>query len=1208
MTESEKDTPSTATQRIYSLPRTLRWRVTLSTFLCLALSILGYGSFMAKQQTDMKRLDRAEEITALTQNLAAISTFFLVTADLAGLESALSNFATVSGIQSLLITDGSGKPLCELVNKNQRWHPIFNNQIIVLPLSGGPTLESAQHADAGDLYVAWHPIEAGAALGWARITFLQQSFAETFYLIGMQSLWALALAGLLSTLLLQARLRSSLQALQIASRFAQELDQKLGQQLVPYTRVAELEVLGRALNKSSRNLLAQHIELNNQQFALDQHAIVAITDVQGRITYVNDRFCEISGYTAAELHGQNHRLLQSGVHPVEFFRQMFRAIGSGQVWHGEVCNRAKQGHLYWVQTTITPFMGLKGKPVKYVAIRTDITALRAAEQELIVHRDNLYEIVRLRTLEMDDSKAIAKNALQALDRQRFVIDAHAIVTVCGVNGRITYGNDKFSQISGYTREEFLGQDHGIVHSGYHPKGFFKQMYQTILRGEIWHGEVCNRASDGHLYWVDTTIAAFMDALGRPVEYISVRTDITNRIRAENEAQAASLAKSNFLANMSHEIRTPMNGVIGMIDILQQTELSPAQSRMLVTINNSALSLLRILNDILDYSKIEAGRLDVECIAMNLREMTEDVIRLMINIACGKEAEISLFVDPSLPVWILSDPSRLRQVLFNLLGNALKFIAPETGRAMLHVYPVIRPDGVSCVQFRVSDNGIGMSAEVVQKLFKPFSQADETTARKFGGTGLGLSISLQLVQLMQGRISVSSTHGAGSLFCVEIPLQDTAAPAGRTPAIEPDLSGVEVLAVTASTEYATLLEVYLHAAGAKIAVVTDLQTARRHLHQAHQKQTSGNTLPVKLILLLDLAEENSDHEVETEGISPNSSDWLNEVTVIYLVRHGDKSAESGDIEVHTRPLFYQDLIQGVAMASGRAPIVNGAAKPSLQSKRVAPGIEQARAAGQLILLAEDNETNRLIMQEQLRLLGYVAQTARDGVEALQMWASGSYALLLTDCHMPNMDGFELTAAIRQAEAKGAHLPIIAVTANAMQGEAQRCLERGMDDYLSKPLRLEKLGAMLARWLPLPQVTAVAVVADALNIRELAKAPALWDPTVLTRMVGNNPPLHCLLLEKFLENATELVARIASAVVTQDQAAVGFAAHALKSAAQTVGAQQLGQLCQALELAGKAGDATLCSQLAGELSGIFTEAAEHIDKHLAMLALVSTRSEA
>ena len=380
--------------------------------------------------------------------------------------------------------------------------------------------------------------------------------------------------------------------------------------------------------------------------------------------------------------------------------------------------------------------------------------------------------------------------------------------------------------------------------------------------------------NGMLFWVHLRICDIQFEQGK-LALVLVLTDITACKQAEEAALAANRAKSDFLANMSHEIRTPMNGMVGMVDILQQSELTPDQHRMLSTMAQSSHALLHILNDILDYSKIEAGGLHVEHIATHLNDVIDSVVQLMHISACAKSIDLSVWVAPELPQWVFSDPVRLRQVLLNLIGNAIKFTpgTPEQpGKVVLHVESCHLTDGQKGMRLRVADNGIGMTPKVVANLFQPFVQADASTTRKFGGTGLGLSISQRLVILMGGRIRVQSQLTQGSEFTVELPLLP--ALAGRS-----------------------------------------LDSTRDHI------------------------------------LSPRPS---------------------------------------------------------------APSGAQAAANGQLILLAEDNEINRDVLSEQLRMLGYAAEVAEDGAIAFEMWQNGCYALLLTDCHMPNnTDSLVRPAAARNS---------------------------------------------------------------------------------------------------------------------------------------------------------------------------------------------------
>jgi PAS domain S-box-containing protein len=1043
------------------LPSSLRAKLMLFMSFCVVLSILSYGAYMASVQATERRAHIQAEMSAMAQNLAAIAAIFMATEDFAGLESATSRFVVEDYIESLLVIDSRGKPFGEFVAKAERWSPVFNSGFVAPPSHLGP-LQQADGASCGlpaersaqgpaERDYCWHPVKAGAELGWVRVSYTQPRFGAIVWAIWLRSLGVIFLFGAAALGLLWLLLRKPLRALTLATEFASGLDQGMGQKLPAYTGIAELGSLGAALNTLSARLKEQRDELLNRQFALDQHAIVSITDLNGDITYANDRFCEISHYSRAEILGKNHRMINSGQHPPEMFTELWHKISNGQVWRGEILNRDKLGGLYWTDATLVPLLGADGLPAQYIGIRTDITQRKLAEQA---------------------------------------------------------------------------------------------------------------------------------------------------------AHAANRAKSEFLANMSHEIRTPMNGVIGMVDVLQETALKPAQQRMLSTIQQSSQALLQILNDILDFSKIEAGKLEVESIPTCLREVAEGAAQLMLAISDSRSVEVSVFVSPELPRWILCDPTRLRQVLLNLLGNAVKFSSPQTGRharVILHVGPCIFGQGAASmpgVRFVVTDHGIGMSEEVVAKLFQPFMQADESTARQFGGTGLGLSITQRLVSLMQGRVSVRSTLGEGSEFSVDLPL--VACEAARKEQPEPDLTGVRVIAVINDLSATLILSTYLEAAGATVAMMADIEAARRLLSESAVPLT--NT-----VLFVELAVRTPTREFHLpEGVA-----------VVRAVLRGSDSF-SADFTLPVRPLLYDDLIHTVALAARcqRLPIADSKHERRRNPMRpAAPSVAQAVAMGQLILLAEDNETNRDVIREQLRLLGYTCELALDGAVAWRMWRADPqrYGLLLTDCHMPNMDGFVLTENIRKSESKGPRLPIIAVTANAMQGEAQRCRERGMDDYLTKPLRMSELAPMLNKWLPLlaaDERQAMSLAQGDMSGEgpgeEAGEAPGeesghkaglpVWDATALSKLVGDNPGLQRRLLEKFLLNAEQQMAQIIAAAAAGDCPTLAGVAHNFKSAARSVGALALGELCQRLESAGRADDGPACRELSTSLSAAVMAAAGLIQQHL------------
>jgi PAS domain S-box-containing protein len=994
--------------------------------------------------------------------------------------------------------------------------------------------------------------------------------------------WLVFLGGALLSTLVALLLRQQATGRRRAEARAMEMTRDLRAE-VKVREQTELD-----LRQAEKNSLAHLEELQLQKYALDQHAIVATTDVQGKITYVNEKFCEISGYSRAELMGQDHNILNSGTHTKGYFKTMYRNVTSGKTWRGEICNKSKDGHLYWVETTIVPLMDSNGKPVRYLSIRADITMRKQVELDLIQQQLNLENRVQQKT----------KAAIQSEQHLRLVINT-SLDSVIGMDaqGRVTEWNRQAEATFGWAFLDVAGKPlHDFIiperYREAHQKGLAHYLASgvgPVLGKRI---EIFALRRDGTEFPIEMAISPIVTPQG--TTFSAFISDVTERkqqqsalVAAKALAESASRAKSEFLANMSHEIRTPMNGVIGMVDILQETALLPEQQHMLGTVQKSSLALLQILNDILDFSKIEAGQLAVERVPMHLREVASEVAQLLVSLP-GTQAEVSLFVSTELPVWAWGDPSRLRQVLINLLGNAIKFSnkqGVDCGEVSLSVTPCELASGAAGVRFDVADNGIGMGPEVVAKLFQPFTQADASTARKFGGTGLGLSISQRLVELMGGRISVRSTLGVGSEFTVELPLQ--AAPTEDAGPAEPSLAGVQVLMVTRNAFGIAVRTAYCEHAGAQVKVVPDMAGAREFLAQSPAGQP--------WVVLMD---KTVSTPTAALGLPASAS----------VVRESPRShqAHPDDIVLSVRPMLQHELIQAIAHASGRlrADSTGRTAERRINQQRpTAPSVEAAVQAGCLILLAEDNETNREVMQEQLRLLGYTCEMAEDGAIALQMWQAnpGRYALLLSDCHMPNLDGFGLTEAIRTTEPAGTRLPIVAVTANAMQGEAQRCRERGMDDYLCKPLRMHELRDKLEKWLP-RSARSMAVAEPALAALVAGDvdnhALAVWNPDTLTDLVGDNPAMHRRLLGRFLTNAETQVAEITTGAAAKDTANLAGVAHTLKSAARSVGALRLGERCQSLETAGRAGDAQACSALAAGLAAEFATTAAEINGHLGL----------
>jgi PAS domain S-box-containing protein len=759
---------------------------------------------------------------------------------------------------------------------------------------------------------------------------------------------------------------------------------------------------------AEERLKASHKEVIDLKAALDEHAIVAITDPQGKITYVNDKFCAISKYSREDLLGQDHRIINSGWHSKEFIRALWTTIAQGKVWKGEIKNKAKDGSFYWVDTTIVPFLDQHGKPRQYVAIRADITERKRAEEaachlaaivefsddaiigkdlrgivtswntgaeglfgyspaEMIgqpimrlIPPDRLQEeteilghVQRGESVKHFDTERLRKDgrvipisvtvspikdssgkiigaskvarditerkkteqwlatSLKEVSDFKTALDEHAIVAMTDPKGRITYVNDKFCAISKYTREELIGQDHRIINSGFHSREFIRDLWTTIARGRVWHGEIKNKAKDGTYYWVDTTIVPFLNPDGKPRQYVAIRADITDRklakearqasearyrtlfeyapdgiviadaegfyldanatmgrmlgyardeliglhssdvvaqaeiqhigpalseikgksdhqrewqfrrkdgsifsaevigtmmpdglvlgmIRditerkrvekalreshenlernvaertaqlqqAKEHAEAAGRAKSEFMASMSHELRTPLNGIIGFSEFLVDGKpgaLNPKQKEYLQDVLNSGRHLLQLINDVLDLSKVEAGKLEFIPEQFSLGKAVTEVCAVAGPIGQKKCIQVTVSIAPGLDRVTL-DQMKFKQVVFNLLSNALKF-TDNGGRVEI----CCEPNGLHQFSLAVTDSGIGIKPEDLPRLFKEFEQIESGAARRYEGTGLGLALTRKIVEMQDGCISVASEVGQGTTFTVILPL-------------------------------------------------------------------------------------------------------------------------------------------------------------------------------------------------------------------------------------------------------------------------------------------------------------------------------------------------------------------------------------------------------------------------------------------------------
>ena len=1041
------------------------------------------------------------------------------------------------------------------------------------------------------------------------------------------------------------------------------------------------------LGNAGKSLRTSLQELEFQKFALDQHSIVSIADPGGKIIYANDKFSEISQYSREELLGQDHRILNSGYHPPEYFKEMWQTIIQGHVWQGEVKNRRKDGSCYWVDSTIVPCMDEHGMPLRYVSIRTDITARKAADEKL------------------EQQRAFYERISETLGEGLYVQDG---------SGRCIYLNAEAERLLGWSRDEFIGLPvHDTIHKqtadglplprencpimqrvkeqGHtrcndqvfvHKNGSvfpvslvskasfteqgklealivaFQDISESALAEEALHKSEtrlrtlfdstsdavmllddngffdCNKAAlkmfgctsreefrskhlidlspdkqpggvdqpegidsvmlanmhlgiakqvGSHTFeWVhkrndnNSTFDAevllnAMEMDGRTIVQATVR-DISERKQAENlllqakaAAEQALSVKSDFLANMSHEIRTPMNGIIGMTELALDTELSPEQKENLSLVKSSADSLLHIINDILDFSKIESGKLDIETIEFSLEHMLRDTVKSLAARAHQKNLELLLHVAPDVPDRLLGDPGRLRQVIVNLVGNAIKFT--ETGEIEVSVKRVEgAPEAHAKLQFSVRDTGIGIPREKFKAIFESFSQADTSTTRKYGGTGLGLTISAQLVGLMGGKIELESEVGKGSTFRFTLHMNsvsvDPLANSQRTARI----AGMSVLIADDNATNRKLLHEVLH--NWKM-LPTEVENGEQALAELERAAKAGKPYQVALLDLqmagmdgFELAKrirQQPDHV--QASIMMLSSDGQR--------GHAARCRELGIASYLMKPVSQYELLDAIMTALGE-PSQTQQALITRHSLR-----ETLRKLN--LLLAEDNKVNQTLAIRLLEKLGHKVTLANNGLEAVQHWQNGSFDAILMDVDMPLMNGYEATEQIRELEKPtGQHVPIVAMTAHVMEGAREECLRHGMDGYLTKPIDTEAL------WRELDSLAKGVSHETVAELPQRTLAVADFDKAL--KSMDDNQELFDEIVRLFLEDAPPHMQHINDGMAQGDAKAVRHSAHTLKGMSGIFAAERVMQASERVEkISGQEG----CDMAVAELEIALSE---------------------
>lgn len=917
------------------------------------------------------------------------------------------------------------------------------------------------------------------------------------------------------------------------------------------------EIERRTHDVAERTLALNQSELRFRQMAENIHVVFFLFDPNSNcILYVSPAYEEIWGRSCESLYA-NQKSWADAIHPDDraLAHERYKEGLSAGKFEYECRIARPDNSMRWVAIRGFPVRDDAGKIIRIAGVAEDITERKQAAQEL------------------RESERRFSDLLENVELVSVMLNRDA---------QITYCNDYLLRLTGWQREEVIGRnwfEFFIPSDIQHAKDGFAALIAGVTEERHRESDILTRSGERRLIrWNNSVLRS---RLGDVVGTASIGEDITEQKRAEmeilnlnanlerrvidrtadlerarNDANTANQAKSRFLAAMSHEIRTPMNGVIGMADMLHQTSLKGYQVEMVDLIRESAFSLLTIIDDILDFSKIEAGRLEIEYGPMSLSGVVENACSMLDYLADKRGVELTLFLDPAIPPALLGDALRLRQVLLNLVNNAIKFSGGREQLGRVSVRAILAERGAehAVVDIAVSDNGIGITEETQTRLFTAFTQEDASTTRRFGGTGLGLVISRHLVELMGGKFTLQSVPDQGATFTVRLSfaIPTTVPGGGEAPS---KIAGLSCLVVGEPGGFAEIIVAYLTYEKVTVARAKDLAAARSLIHTLAPGQwiwiIDAPRAPPSLDALRAAARihAKSQHEARFVVIGRGKCR-------VPIAKDYDLIAVDGNV------LSRGALLNAVAIAAGRARVEEQTYRQGKHETEFnPPSREEAQQQGRLILVAEDNETNQKVILRQLALLGFACDITGNGRQALKRWQSGDYALLLSDLHMPDMDGYELAIRIRSEESSARRIPIVALTANALKGEADRCRAAGMDDYLSKPARLEELKAMLERWLP------AAISGPGAVVTRNRTIPV--DVSVLKALVGNDPEVIRDFLREFKTSATRIAKALKDASANGQPAEVGTQAHNLKSSSRAMGALTLGDLCAKMETAGKAG---------------------------------------
>ena len=1012
---------------------------------------------------------------------------------------------------------------------------------------------------------------------------------------------------------------------------------------------------------------------------MDMHSIVSVTDSAGLILDVNDSFCRISGYSRDELMGQTHGILSSGLHGSAFWDKMWRTLIAGIPWRGEMCNRARDGSLHWMDSVIAPLIGADGRIEKFIAIRTDITASKQLEAQLresnerfkiasdsagigvwefdvttnrLTWNDWMYrlhgvsptgsdepyslwvaslhpedrargeheiamalagssefasefrivrpsgEIRCIRAaarvvngaggvplkmtgvnIDITDIRRAEQTLVEASSLLRTVLDSTAEISIIATDPSLTIRvfNAGAERLLGYCSAEVVGRVTPLIMHDEEELRICGEELSAMLGVEVDAGAVFAEPSmlqrqrewtyvrkGGGRLTVSMVVTAMHTDQGELLGYVCVAHDVTRQNKYEESLRAATgksdqanRAKSEFLANMSHEIRTPLNAIIGLGYLLDQTKLSEDQRQLLSKIQFAGRALLGVINNVLDLSKVEAGEMTLEIERFNLPELFRELDQMLSPQAQAKGVQLGLRTAPDLPPVVQGDALRLRQILMNLINNAIKFTA--AGAVNVHVSCAEQSSEVIRLRCEVSDTGIGIEPAALERLFTPFTQADTSTTRRFGGTGLGLSIARRLVELMGGEIGVTSAMAVGSTFWIELPLRVADGMSGK---LGTDTQrSLQICVFDSNVASTEGIGAMIRALGWIPQIV---ETADRLLEVVShiQRDTSAD------VLLVDLHEQNVDaggYRLITRLIEESARDDLPPVIVVAddARSHLDYTASLRATDtVLLRPVTSSALFNAVNTAIwrryGQERFLQLAHFDELNTRWL---------TGVRILVADDSDINLEVAQCILEQQGAIVSTCSDGHAALQavLMYHQELDVVLMDVQMPVLDGNEATRRIR-AEAHLAKLPIIALTAGALIGERQRSLDAGMNEFISKPfdpqvlIRKVRHVVERARGAPIALFTHTLIPnAGAVDVSRMSSL----DADMVQRIFGEDSSLFKSLLPRILEDFAEFALPVKTPADQSVRRHLQERTHKLKGSAGMIGAVHVMRFAGAAE---------------------------------------------